>query len=85
MIAARKTRLTRDEYKGKVDVGIITIREDEFAAILRQFKPDKHIDGESRYEVARVPTCGRWLIRCRICACPRARRESGAESGLEFN
>ena len=44
------------ELKGKIDFGIITIREDEFLAACRHFAPTRWTIGRSRYEVAEVDT-----------------------------
>lgn len=46
------------DLKGKVDFGIITIREDEFAAILKRFHPVDHAQGERLYGIARSQTTG---------------------------
>ncbi|NJP09609.1 MAG: 5'-methylthioadenosine/S-adenosylhomocysteine nucleosidase [Leptolyngbyaceae cyanobacterium RU_5_1] len=38
-----------EEIKGKVDFGIITIRQDEFQAILERFPPSQSVKGERCY------------------------------------
>jgi hypothetical protein len=40
------------DIKGQVDFAIITIREDEFKAILQRFPPDDLIDGQRRYSLS---------------------------------
>ncbi|MEU8365355.1 hypothetical protein AB0C27_56020 [Nonomuraea sp. NPDC048882] len=47
--AAMSTRL--ESLKGQVDFGVITIREDEFEAVLDRFKPNLHEAGRQRYEL----------------------------------
>jgi nucleoside phosphorylase/tetratricopeptide (TPR) repeat protein len=44
-------KIEAKEIKGKVDFGIITIREDEFAAILNHFPPYTHASGEREYAI----------------------------------
>ena len=44
------------DIKGKVDFGIITIREDEFAAVLKRFHPRDHAQGERLYGITETPT-----------------------------
>ena len=48
-----------EQIKGTIDFGIITMREDEFAAVLRRF-PRKcvAIGGEARYNIAEIPSPG---------------------------
>jgi tetratricopeptide (TPR) repeat protein/nucleoside phosphorylase len=46
------------ELKGKVDFGIITIREDEFAAVLARFPPISRVTGRRQYNLHRVPLTG---------------------------
>lgn len=43
-----------NEIKGQVDFGIITIREDEFAAVLDRFPPEQHARGRRRYSICHV-------------------------------
>ena len=46
--------LSMDEVKGKVDFAIITIREDEFEAVLDRFNPRQSVDGGRQiYEYCR--------------------------------
>ncbi|MEP7124075.1 MAG: AAA family ATPase [Byssovorax sp.] len=42
----------------KVDVGILTFREDELAAVLERFPPDGVFDGRRIYNLSRVPLEG---------------------------
>ena len=42
------------ELKGKIDFGIITIREDEFRAVLKRFAPETHVEGNRRYAISRI-------------------------------
>jgi nucleoside phosphorylase len=43
-----------DSLKGKVDFAIITIREDEFEAVLKRFAPEPQYWGERRYVINRI-------------------------------
>lgn len=40
--------------KGKVDFGIITVREDEFRAVLKRIVPEDDAEGNRRYAVSRI-------------------------------
>lgn len=42
------------ELKGKVDFGIITVREDEFQAVLQRFPSEGPIDGRRRYGISHL-------------------------------
>lgn len=42
----------------RVDVGILTFREDELAAVLKRFPPDGVFDGRRIYNLSRVPLEG---------------------------
>jgi nucleoside phosphorylase len=44
------------ELKGKVDFGIITIREDEFAAVLQRLPVEQLVVGRQRYAMSRLKT-----------------------------
>jgi nucleoside phosphorylase len=46
------------EVKGKVDFGIITIREDEFEAVLRRFPEAGRVSGRRQYNLRRVELAG---------------------------
>lgn len=43
-------------YRGKVDAVVITMRDDEFAAIIKRFPAEKTIAGRRRYNFGRVPS-----------------------------
>ena len=47
-----------ESFKGKIDFGIISIREDEFLAVLERFAPDRYAMGSQRYEIGTVGTNG---------------------------
>lgn len=51
-------RVDLASFKGKIDFGIISIREDEFLAVLEHFAPDRYAMGSQRYEIGRVRTNG---------------------------
>lgn len=42
------------DVNGKVDFGILTIREDEFAAVLERFPPSNLVSGQRHYNLCRV-------------------------------
>jgi nucleoside phosphorylase len=44
------------DFKGKVDFGIITIREDEFEAVLQRLPPDQLVYGRQTYAISRLRT-----------------------------
>ncbi|WP_224372649.1 protein kinase domain-containing protein [Hyalangium versicolor] len=46
------------EVKGKVDFGIITIREDEFEAVLQRFPEAGRVSGQRQYNLRRVELTG---------------------------
>lgn len=45
-----------ESVKGKIDFGFISIREDEFIAVLERFGPDRYAMGNQRYEIGTVPS-----------------------------
>jgi nucleoside phosphorylase len=47
-----------ESLKGKIDFGIISIREDEFIAVLERFDPVHHAMGNQRYEIGTVRSNG---------------------------
>ena len=47
-------RVDLKSLKGKIDFAIISIREDEFLAVLERFAPDSYAWGDQRYEVGSV-------------------------------
>lgn len=51
---AQLEKIDIQEIKGKTWFGIITIRNDEFEAVLRQFKPRWIAHGESHYNIAKI-------------------------------
>ena len=59
-----------NEIKGKVDFGIITIREDEFKAVLKRFKPKDFVEGNRGYRLSRVKTVMSEEYLIAIVRCP---------------
>jgi nucleoside phosphorylase len=56
--------------KGKVDIGIVTVRPDEFQGVLRHLQDALTVaGGENLYEYARVST-GRADVGIVVCRCP---------------
>jgi len=56
---------------GLVDIGIITVREDEFDHMLEQFPSRRHAEGKNRlYEYAEVKTKGNEQLGIAIARCP---------------
>jgi len=45
-----------DKLKGTIDFGIITIRRDEYEAVLERFEGDDNIEGERNYRISDVIT-----------------------------
>lgn len=60
------------ELKGKVDFGIITIREDEFDAVLQRLPFIQLVTGRQRYAVSRLETVSddEYVIACVRCLEP---------------
>jgi nucleoside phosphorylase len=52
--SASAARMKASDIKGKVDFGVLTIREDEFAAVLERLRPFEQVSGKRAYNVARV-------------------------------
>ena len=44
--------------KGKIDFGIISIREDEFESVLERFDPDSYVQGDQWYAIGSVRSKG---------------------------
>jgi nucleoside phosphorylase len=49
-------RIDLESVKGKIDFGVISIREDEFRAVFDRFTPDHHGMGSQRYSIGTVRT-----------------------------
>jgi nucleoside phosphorylase len=45
-----------EPFKGKIDFGVISIRQDEFIAVLKRFAPDQYAMGSQRYEIGTLRT-----------------------------
>src|SRR5262245_34054316 len=43
------------EVKGKIDFAIITVREDEFKAVLERFPAGQDVEGRRTYSLTRLP------------------------------
>ena len=57
--------------QGQVDIGIITIREDEFEAVLDRLPSWRHVDGvASNYSYAKVPTKAGEELRVAVARSP---------------
>ena len=61
--------LNVDNLVGKVDFGILTIREDEFEAVLNRFPPIGRVSGRRQYNISQVllPDGGSYLIAVVRC------------------
>jgi nucleoside phosphorylase len=57
------------DLKGKTDFGIITIREDEFEAVLNRFPVESTVVGRQRYAISRLRTVSEdeYTIACVRC------------------
>lgn len=55
--------------KGKVDFGIITVREDEYLAVLQRLRPERMVTGRQTYSLTRLRTTnqGEYLIASVRC------------------
>ena len=61
-----------DEIRGKVDIGIIAFREDEFNALLERFPPEDHVRGERYYAISHVRTIEADKYVVAIVRCPES-------------
>lgn len=52
----RQKRANISELKGRVDFGVITIREDEFEAVLQRLPTEQLVTGRQTYAVSRLKT-----------------------------
>ena len=66
--------LETTEIKGKVDFGIITIREDEFDAVLQRFPPRANPQGRRRYAVSHLQISGDRQYLIAVVRCPEPGR-----------
>lgn len=65
------------ELKGKVDFGIITIREDEFEAVLQRMHNKQFVTGRQIYTVSRLQTINRDEYLIASVRCPEQGNSSG--------
>jgi nucleoside phosphorylase len=56
----------------RVDVGILTFREEELAAVLERFPPERIVDGRRMYNISRVPLEGGESYSVAITGCVEA-------------
>jgi nucleoside phosphorylase len=69
--ADSKEDLLAGSLRGHVDVGIITIREDEFEAMLDRFRSLRHVRGTgSDYEYTKLSTKSKAEMRVVLARCP---------------
>ncbi|MDR6974018.1 tetratricopeptide (TPR) repeat protein/nucleoside phosphorylase [Streptomyces sp. 3330] len=52
----RVPRVEIDAVRGRIDFGIMSIRDDEYEAVLDRFAPDRFVLGDQRYELGTVRT-----------------------------
>jgi nucleoside phosphorylase len=77
---------TEIAVKGTTDVGIITVREDEFDAVLRRFEDRRTIRGKQHYEKALVTSKEKQTISVAMVRCPeqgQARAQAVANEMIE--
>lgn len=67
--ARRSTREAKTRSDLRVDIGIITIREDENRAVLRRFEPLATEDGRRRYRIRRLDLPGGGSYRIAVVRC----------------
>lgn len=66
----RKKHLNISDIKSKVDYGIITVREDEFQAVIRRLKHRNTVRGKSNlYEYARIKTNNNEEVGIAVVCC----------------
>lgn len=58
------------ELKSKIDFGIITVRQDEFEAVLRRFPPRKSIEGRRRYAISSLTIANGEEYAIAMVRCP---------------
>lgn len=63
-------RIDASEVKGKIDFGIITIREDEFEAVLQRFPVESFASGKQTYSLSRLETSTSNEYRIAMVRCP---------------
>lgn len=63
--------LGADKYKGEIDFGIISIRDDEFEAILDRFQPNEYVEKSRRYEIGVLPTVNKRHYRYALVRLPQ--------------
>jgi nucleoside phosphorylase/tetratricopeptide (TPR) repeat protein len=67
------------EFHGTVDIGIITVRPDEYTALLDQFPDRESINGRKFYEICRCPVDGRGEAKIAIVRCLEQAQGSAQE------
>lgn len=67
------------EIKGKIDFGIITVREDEFKAVLKHFHPENFAYGNREYSISHLQTNigGEYLVAA--VRCPEQGEKQGQD------
>jgi nucleoside phosphorylase/energy-coupling factor transporter ATP-binding protein EcfA2 len=72
------------EIKGKVDFGIITVREDEFRAVLKRFHPEDFAYGNREYSMSRLQSDsgGEYLIAA--VRCPEQGEKQGQDMARDM-
>ena len=69
--AGSQAHLAASSVRGHVDVGIITIREDEFEAMLQRFPSQRHVKGTgSTYQYSKVRTTTNSELRVAVARSP---------------
>lgn len=61
--------LSINNLVGKVDFGILTIREDEFEAVLERFPPVGRVSGRRQYNISQVPLPGGGFYLIAVVRC----------------
>ena len=66
------------DLKGQVDFAIITMRDDEFSAVLKRFPADYIAEGEREYNISVVPYSNSEQYLVAVTRCPQGNSQSQA-------
>lgn len=63
--------ISAEEYKGKIDFGIITIKREEFEAVLQRFPAEIELSGSMNYNLCHVESFNLHKYNCVVVRSPR--------------
>ena len=70
-----------EELKSNIDFALITIREDEYKAVLSRFKPVDSTISPKRYAIGTVPDHFRGTLQVCIGSMPFSRQRASPKRG----